>query len=169
MLPFDNYVVVVEDLSATDLRDTLELSCASVGGGGFLQVSALRYTCDLGADPGSQARDVVILGPDPGPEDDVSVIDAEGVVDESVGPIDVVTNSFTAAGGDGYEVLSAHPSTKLVDTDGDQVFYEAALRAYLESFAAGPDGIAHIPPNDARYAVATGEGRITIVPAEAGA
>ena len=52
VLPFDNYVVVVEGLTATDLREALELSCASVGGGGFLQVSALRYTCDLGAEPG---------------------------------------------------------------------------------------------------------------------
>ena len=77
-----------------------------------------------------------------------------------------MTNSFTAAGGDGYEVLGAHPNTKLVDTEGGQVFYERALREYLESFAAGPEGIAHIPADDARYSTETGEGRITIVPAE---
>ena len=167
VLPFDNTVVVVEGLSATDLRDTLELSCASVGGGGFLQVSALRYTCDLTAEPGSQARDVVVLGPDPGPEDDVTVVDAEGVVDESVGPIAVVTNSFTAGGGDGFEVLGAHPATRLIDTEGGTVFYERALREYLESFPAGPEGIAHVPADDARYSAETGEGRITIVAAAA--
>jgi hypothetical protein len=160
-------VVVVEDLSPTDLRDAIELSCASVGGGGFLQVSALRYTCDLGAEPGSQAQDVVVLGPEPGPEDDVTVVDADGVVDESAGPIDVVTNSFTAAGGDGYEVLGAHASTKLVDTEGGQVFYERALREYLESFGVGPGGIAHIPADDARHTDEAGEGRILIVAGDA--
>jgi hypothetical protein len=95
----------------------------------------------------------------------VTVVDAEGVVDESVGPIALVTNSFTAGGGDGYEVLGAHPATRLVDTEGGTVFYERALREYLASFPAGPEGIAHIPASDARYAAETGEGRITIVPA----
>ena len=32
---------------------------------------------------------------------DVRLLDADGNVDASVGPIDVVTNSFTASGGDG--------------------------------------------------------------------
>jgi hypothetical protein len=91
------------------------------------------------------------------------------VVDESLDPIALVTNSFTAGGGDGYDVLGAQPATRLVDTEGGTVFYERALRDHLESFPAGPEGTAHIPADDSRYSAETGEGRITVIPAATGA
>jgi 5'-nucleotidase len=166
VLPFDDDLVVATGLAASDLRDVLELSCASLGGGGFLQVSALHHTCDLGEALGSRVRDVVVTGPDPGPGDDVTVVDAEGVVDASSRPISLVTNSFSAAGGDGYEILASLPSLKFVDAGGGQVFDERALRESLASFPPA-DGIARIPADDPRYASETGEGRIVIVGAVA--
>lgn len=160
VLPFDNTVVVVRDMTAEDLATTLEISCANRGGGGFLQPSALSYTCDYGNDEGSRLRSVVI---DVGDGSSVTVVDEAGAVEGGVGPINVLTNSFTSDGGDGYDAFGAADKVKLLADGGEQIYYERSLREYLESFPAGDDGVARVPADDARYADEEGDGRITLI------
>ncbi|MEJ7846036.1 MAG: hypothetical protein WKF93_10355, partial [Acidimicrobiales bacterium] len=76
--------------------------------------------------------------------------------------VDVVTNNFTAGGGDGYTVLAGLPSVLLRDGEGVAFAYERAFREYLLGFPEGPDGIAVLPAGDTRYSDPDGEGRITI-------
>jgi len=162
VMAFDNHLVTV-DLSAAEGQEMLDLSCDSVGGGGFLQVSHLALTCDLTRDEGSRAVDVRYTAGTPDTSDDVVIVDADGVAQDTV-PIRVITNQFTAAGGDGYAVLAGKRPTSLVNEASEPVFYEQALREYLGSFPmAGDPGLPTIPASDARYAAETGEGRITIV------
>jgi hypothetical protein len=91
------------------------------------------------------------------------VVDAEGVVDISVGPVDVITNSFTAGGGDGYEAFAAAENVTLRADDDAQITYERAFREYLESFPAGEDGVPVIGADDPAYAEELGDGRITLI------
>jgi 5'-nucleotidase len=161
VMAFDNHLVTV-DLSAAEAQQMLELSCDSVGGGGFLQVADLVMTCDLTREPGSHAVDVRFTAGTPETDDDVVIIDAQGVVQETL-PIRVVTNQFTAAGGDGFDVLAARPATSLVNEASEPIFYEQALREYLATFPTGADDLPTIPASDTRYASETGEGRITII------
>lgn len=161
VMAFDNHLVTI-DLTATEAQEMLDLSCDSVGGGGFLQVADLVLTCDLAHDADPRAVDVWATAGTPQTDDDVLIVDADGVAQETL-PIRVVTNQFTAAGGDGYDVLARRPATSLVNEAAEPVFYEQALREYLGSFPPGADGLPTIPASDARYAAETGEGRITIV------
>lgn len=163
VLPFDNTLVSVDAVSASDLKAVLERSCESNGGGGFLQVSGITYTCDLTREAGDQAISVTFTNGTIDTADDLEVIDDAGVVAE-VGPFRIVTNQFTAAGGDDYPVLAALSSTRLVTAAGTQIFYEQALRRYLQTFpATGEDEVPTILATDPRYAAEEGEGRITIV------
>jgi 5'-nucleotidase len=168
VMAFDNRLVTVDLVNEEVLR-MLDQSCGSIGGGGFLQVAALAYTCDLTQPEGSRAVDVRFTGGTPATEDDVPIEAIEGAdVDQTT--IRVITNHFTAAGGDGYDVLADKTPTTLVNEESEPVFYEQAFREYLESFPlAGDDQVPTIPASDPRYAAKTGEGRITIIggPADA--
>jgi 2',3'-cyclic-nucleotide 2'-phosphodiesterase (5'-nucleotidase family) len=161
-MAFDNRLVTV-DLVNDEVLQMLDLSCGSIGGGGFLQVAALAYTCDLTQPEGSRAVDVRFTAGTPETEDDVPIESFEGMdVDQTT--IRVITNHFTAAGGDGYDVLADKPATTLVNEAQEPVFYEQAFREYLESFPrAGDEQLPTIPASDVRYAAETGEGRITII------
>ncbi|MGD8486437.1 MAG: 5'-nucleotidase C-terminal domain-containing protein [Chloroflexota bacterium] len=159
VLPFLNYVVVVQDLSAEDFAATLQIACENRGGGGFMQASGVSYTCDYTGESVA-LRDAVI---DAGDGTTVTVVDAEGVVDTSVGPVDVITNSFTAGGGDGYEAFAAAENVTLRADDDAQITYERAFREYLESFPAGEDGVPVIGADDPAYAEELGDGRITLI------
>lgn len=162
VMAFDNRLVTV-DLTSAEALEMLELSCASVGGGGFLQVADLVLTCDLTRPEGSQAVDVRFTDGTLETDDDVLIVDAEGVAQETL-PIRVVTNHFTAAGGDGYSMLADKTPTTLVNEAQEPVFYEQAFREYLESFpVAGDPALPTIPASDPRYAAERGEGRITII------
>jgi Raf kinase inhibitor-like YbhB/YbcL family protein len=159
-MAFDNRLVTV-DLTAEEVLQMLDLSCGSVGGGGFLQVAALEYTCDLTRGEGSRAVDVRFTAGTPETDDDVPIEVAENA-DQTT--IRVITNHFTAEGGDGYDVLAGKTPTTLVNEDEEPVFYEQAFREYLESFpVAGDPALPTIPASDPRYAAEAGEGRITIL------
>jgi 5'-nucleotidase len=159
VLPFLNYVVVVQDLTAEDFAATLQTACENRGGGGFMQASGVSYTCDYTGESVSLS-DVVI---DAGDGTSVTVVDADGMVDTSVGPVDVITNSFTAGGGDGYEAFAAAESVTLRAADDAQITYERAFREYLESFPAGDDGVPVIGADVPAYAEELSDGRITLV------
>jgi hypothetical protein len=159
VLPFLNMVVVIQDLSAEDLAATLQVACESRGGGGFMQPAAISYTCDYTGES-IALRDVVI---DAGDGSSVTLVDSEGVVDASVGPIDVITNSFTARGGDGYDAFGAAEKVSLRSDDDAQIHYERSFREYLQSFPAGEDGVPVISADNAAYANEMGDGRITLI------
>lgn len=168
LLPFDNTMSVVEDISAEELKTILERSCEAVGGGGFLQVSGLRYTCDMGAEVGSRVRDVVHTAATKDESDDVVVIDAAGVIAATEVSMRIVTNSFTANGGDAYPTLAEADKTRLVDAAQAAIFYERALREYLVTFPeAGDPALPTLTADDPRYAQEAGEGRITILTPDA--
>jgi 5'-nucleotidase len=163
VLPFDNRMVSIDDLTAADLDAVLEHSCASNGGGGFLQAAGFSYVCDLTRLPGDQAVEVTYTGGTSDPADDVVLVDAEGV-ETGAGPIRLVTIDFTANGGDGYTMLADRPFTRLTTADQAPILYEQALREYLASFSvAGDPALPTIPADDPRYAAPEGEGRIQII------
>jgi len=159
VLPFLNLLVVVQDLSAEDFAATLLNACENRGGGGFMQASAISYTCDYSGES-VVLRDAVI---DAGDGTMVTVVDGDGNVDTSVGSVDVITNSFTAGGGDGYDAFGAAEKISLRSDDDAQVHYERSFREFLEALPAGEDGIPVISADDPVYADELSDGRITLI------
>ena len=166
LLPFDNRFALFVDMNATQLKEVFERSCASgtSGGGQFLQVSGLKVTCKR-----SNAAQV-IGNPASGLQygkvttagsrvvsltlaDGTKLVD-NGAVVAGAPAVDVITNSFTASGGDNYPTFGAATSKVLGYS------YEEALYRYLLSFPKGADGLPTIPSTDTRYK-SGGEGRIT--------
>ena len=78
----------------------------------------------------------------------------------------IVTNNFTARGGDNYatfEDKAASTKVNLVDDDGIAISYEQAWREYLLSFpVSGSPSLPTIAASDGRYKVG-GEGRIVLL------
>jgi 2',3'-cyclic-nucleotide 2'-phosphodiesterase (5'-nucleotidase family) len=170
LLPFDNRLVAITNVSAADIKEILERSCSvgTSGGGQFLQVGGLKVTCSRSgtamvvSNPtgdsyagsvttaGTRVKDVTL-------NDGRSLV-KDGVVVAGAPAVTVVTNNFTAEGGDNYPTLA-----KLVKV-GFGVSYEQALYDYLLSFAKNSAGLPEIPATDARYNKSTGEGRFTWLP-----
>jgi 5'-nucleotidase len=169
LLPFDNRFALFTDMSATQLKEVFERSCASgtSGGGQFLQIAGLKVTCKrsntaqvVGNPPsGLQYGTVTTAGSRVVSltlTDGTKLID-NGAVVVGAPAVDVITNSFTAVGGDNFPTFGAAKSKVLGYS------YEEALYRYLLSFPKGADGLPTIPASDARYK-SGGEGRITWQP-----
>ncbi len=166
LLPFDNRFALFTDMSATQLKEVFERSCASgtSGGGQFLQVAGLKVTCkrsntaQVVGNPSSgfQYGGVTTAGSRVVSltlADGTKLVD-NGAVVAGAPAVDVITNSFTAIGGDNFPTFGAANSKVLGYS------YEEALYRYLLSFPKGTDGLPTIPSSDARYK-SGGEGRIT--------
>jgi hypothetical protein len=82
------------------------------------------------------------------------LIDAGKVV-AGAPSVTIVTNNFTADGGDNFPTLAALKKSAF------GISYEEALYEYLLSFAAGSSGLPTIPASDKRYSASTGEKRFT--------
>lgn len=129
-LPFANDLAVLRDFSIADLAATLEKAVDGVttpgdrgASGGFLQVSGIVFSYRPEAPAGSRVVAISLTdGTALWNEDD-------GVV--YGGTVDVVTNSFTAAGGDGFTELATYPAINL------SVGYADVLIAYLEDGLSG--------------------------------
>jgi 5'-nucleotidase len=170
LLPFDNRLVAITQVSAADIKEILERSCSvgTSGGGQFLQVAGMKVTCSRGgtaivvSNPtgdsyagkvttaGTRVRDVTLL--------DGRALVKDGAVVASAPAVTIVTNNFTADGGDNYPTLA-----KLVKV-GFGVSYEQALYDYLLSFPKNSAGLPEIPSSDVRYSKTTGEARFTWLP-----
>ena len=166
LLPFDNRFALFNDMSATQLKEVFERSCAigTSGGWQFLQIAGLKVTCkrsntaqvvgnpasglQYGAvtTPGSRVVSLTLA-------DGTKLVD-NGAVVAGAPLVDVITNSFTATGGDNFPTFGAATSKVLGYS------YEEALYRYLLSFPKTADGLPTIPASDARYK-SGGEGRIT--------
>ncbi|MGA1609483.1 MAG: bifunctional metallophosphatase/5'-nucleotidase [Candidatus Nanopelagicaceae bacterium] len=170
LLPFDNRLVAITSVSAADIKEIFERSCAvgTSGGGQFLQVSGLKVSCSRSGTamvvsnpvgdsyagsvttPGTRVRDITLA-------DGRALVTAGSVV-TGAPSVTVVTNSFTAEGGDNYPTLA-----KLTKV-GFGISYEQALYDYVTSFPKNSGGLPEIPESDLRYSKVTGEGRITWLP-----
>lgn len=157
VLPFDNFLTVVRGVTPAELKTILERSGASLPGQGgqFLQVSGFRVTYDVTKPVGNRVSTVTL-------EDGTPIV-AGGAVQAGAPSVSVVTNSFTASGGDDFPTFAAKTDrVRLLDATGSSVSYEQAWREYLQSFpSAGSPGLPTIPASDTRYAP-PGEGRITV-------
>ncbi|MEY2763224.1 MAG: hypothetical protein RLZZ43_1039 [Actinomycetota bacterium] len=169
LLPFDNRFSVFSNMTAAQLKEVFERSCAigTSGGGQFLQISGLKVTCKrsgtaqvVGTPPaGLQYGAVTTAGSrvtSLSLSDGTKLVD-NGAVVAGAPAVDVITNSFTAVGGDNFPTFGAAASKVLGYS------YEEALYRYLLSFPKGADGLPTVPASDARYK-SGGEGRITWVP-----
>jgi 5'-nucleotidase len=167
LLPFGNTLVAMTGVTPTQLKSIFERSCAisTSGGGQFLQVSGIKVVClrsgtaqvvstpSAGASvgeittEGSRVKSITLS--------DGRALVTEGAPVAGAPNVTIVTNNFTADGGDNYPTLAALKKSAF------GIDYEVALYDYLRSFPAGSAGLPTIPATDARYQALTGEGRIT--------
>jgi 5'-nucleotidase/UDP-sugar diphosphatase len=155
-----NVVSVVQDVTPADLKQILERSASTTGGGQFLQIGTLRVVYDLSqtfqvietdgtvTTPGNRVVSAVL-------EDGTKMVD-NGAVVTGAPNVAIVTNSFTADGGDNYPWLGSNPNKVLFPTT-----YEQAWVEYLLSFPAPAGGLPTIP--DSGPYQPGGEGRITLL------
>jgi hypothetical protein len=97
---------------------------------------------------------------------DGTVMVTGGVVQAGAPNVRIVTNNFTANGGDNYPTLAGNPAkTTLRTAGGLAIPYELPAREYLQGFPIGGlNGLPFVPATDLRYTpFPTGtETRITI-------
>ncbi len=128
VLPFSNFLSVVNDVSVSDLRALLEFSVARApaADGRFGQVGGLMFAYDPTRAAGQRVFDISLL-------DGTMLLDDFNVVFDGV--LDLVTNSFTAADGDGY------PFSMLgLEFENYGVSYQQALFNYIQD-AEGLNGV----------------------------
>jgi 2',3'-cyclic-nucleotide 2'-phosphodiesterase (5'-nucleotidase family)/predicted AlkP superfamily phosphohydrolase/phosphomutase len=120
VLPFGN-VAATAEISGTELKEMLEHGVAAMpeSSGGFPQVSGICFTYDVTAAPGSRVRSVVKQN------DDGSCSTEQLDLSDSA-TYTLVTNDFTAAGGDGYPNIRDRATTRDVL---DQVVADAIAKA----------------------------------------
>lgn len=158
-----NAVSVVQGVTPTELKSILERSVSSIGGGQFLQIGGLRIVVDLTR----QAQVITSAGVVTTEGQrvlsaqlaDGTFIIQNGAVVSGAPNVSIVTNSFTAAGGDNYPWLAARAAS----TVQFPATYEQALVEYLLTFPAGASGLPTISASDLRYAPG-GENRIDTTP-----
>jgi len=167
LLPFGNTLVAVTDVSPTQLKEIFERSCSisTSGGGQFLQISGMKVVClrngtaqvvstpATGANVGSITTEGTRVK-------SITLTDGRSIVSNGslvagAPSVTMVTNNFTADGGDNYPALAALKKSAF------GIDYEVALYEYLRTFPAGAAGLPTIPDTDARYKALTGEGRFT--------
>ncbi len=145
VLPFANFITVVNNVTPADLKVIFERSGEGLPGEGgqFLQVSGLTVNFDPNQPVGSRVVALELA--------DGTAIVNDGVVVPGAPTVRVVTNNFTADGGDNYPTFANNADKLQLPSS-----YELSLREYLEE-------IGTITASDVRYAPG-GEGRIVILP-----
>lgn len=146
VLPFGNGVTVIPGVTPADLKAAFELSISRypAASGGFLHVAGMTVVYDPAREVGSRVVEITL--------EDGRAIVSDGAVAAGAPSVTVVTNSFTAGGGDGYAMLKDYDVQIPLPTS-----YERALRDYLASLGT-------ISASDARYA-SGGEARIMFLAA----
>lgn len=154
-LPFGNTQVALVDMTPTDIKAMFERSAASVGGGAFLQIAGATVTYDLSKDSqvidpdgkittaGNRVTTLTLA-------DGTKIVEAGKVV-SGAPKITLVTNGFTARGGDDYVMLKKYSQVQL------GADYADTLVAFLQSFPK----TGNTPVVPAKYE--TAEGRTTIL------
>ena len=145
MLPFSNFVSIVNPLTPEQFKSALENSVSSIefGSGRFSQIAGFSIVYDTTGVPDESRIISATL-------DDGTAIVADKAVVEGAPSVYVVTNSFVAAGGDSYDEFEAAGFINLGSS------YQKALFDYLVA-ADGANGV--ISMEDYPEG---GEGRIVI-------
>ena len=167
LLPFGNTLVAVTNVSPKELKEIFERSCSisTSGGGQFLQISGMKVIClrngtaQVVSTPASGAT-VGSITTEGTRVKSITLTDGRAIVSNGAlvagaPSVTMVTNNFTADGGDNYPALAALKKSAF------GIDYEVSLYEYLRTFPAGAAGLATIPDTDARYKALTGEGRFT--------
>jgi 5'-nucleotidase len=128
---FANFVVVAEDVPAAKIKQVLEHSVASIGGGQFGQWSGLRFSYDPRLPAGSRIVDVLLENAGSG-GGELLIID-EGQVVPGAPAIDLATIDFLANGGDAYPLAD-------LDFSLFSITYTQALENYLTAPAGSVFG-----------------------------
>jgi len=156
VLPFNNFLTVVSDVTPANVKAIFERSAASLpyAGGQFLQVSGITVTYHISETVGNRVIEVLL-------EDGTAIVE-DGEVVAGAPNIRIVTNSFTASGGDDYTTFASNSNkTQLLDANGLTISYERGWRDYLKTFPV-QEGYPTVPVNDPRYQPG-GEGRILVL------
>jgi len=167
LLPFGNTLVAVTNVSPKELKEIFERSCSisTSGGGQFLQISGMKVVClrngtaQVVSTPASGAT-VGSITTEGTRVKSITLTDGRAIVSNGAlvagaPSVTMVTNNFTADGGDNYPALAALKKSAF------GIDYEVSLYEYLRTFPAGAAGLPTIPDTDARYKALTGEGRFT--------
>ena len=167
LLPFGNTLVAVTNVSPKELKEIFERSCSisTSGGGQFLQISGMKVVClrngtaQVVSTPASGAT-VGSITTEGTRVKSITLTDGRAIVSNGAlvagaPSVTMVTNNFTADGGDNYPALAALKKSAF------GIDYEVSLYEYLRTFPAGAAGLATIPDTDARYKALTGDGRFT--------
>ena len=156
MVPFSNFLTILEDMSPAQVKDLLENAVSRVDGatggtGRFAQVAGVSFTYDPSATamqidddgnittPGERVQSAVL--------DDGTALVTGGFVVPGAPPVTVSMVDFLARGGDQYPV-GDHPFTVI------GVSYQQALSAYIQGPLAGQITADQYP--------AGGEGRVAV-------
>lgn len=170
VMAFSNDLSVIRNVTPTDLKEVLEHSASRLpdAGGQFLQIAGLQVTYNISqtaqvnedgrvTTAGERVREVML--------DNGTVIVKNGEVVAGAPNVDLLTNSYTAGGGDAYFWFANNTDQALLrDNNGQVLSYRQAWTDYLKTFPEKEiDGqsLPTIPASDERYQ-AGGEGRITI-------
>ncbi|MEM9742787.1 MAG: 5'-nucleotidase C-terminal domain-containing protein [Pseudomonadota bacterium] len=122
VLPFANSVVVLNGVTVADLVGALENSVSDFPGTGgqFLQVSGFRFKF---SESDNSILSITL--------DDGTLVYTATEGDVYGGTFDLVTNSFLAGGGDGYDEFESLAALDI------SVNYGEALRRYIETSLGG--------------------------------
>lgn len=144
ILPFSNFVSVLEPIGPEAFLSALENSVSQVPerDGRFLQIAGFTLVYDTTQAAGSRVVSATL--------DDGTSIVADGEVVDGAPDVYIVTNSFTAAGGDDYDEFADLSFTNIGPS------YQRVLFEYLRA-ESGLDGTV-----TAEEYPAGGEGRIVI-------
>jgi 2',3'-cyclic-nucleotide 2'-phosphodiesterase (5'-nucleotidase family) len=160
LLPFDNTMRVVQNVTPTRLLELLD----NRGTSGLYQVSGLELVYDTNTSGDSTVYEIdsiTLINPD---NSTVLLVDNGAVVaGQENTEIDVVTNSYVG----NNDIDDVTTQVDLTDTGGGKIFYEQSLREYLQDTTNFPEtdqfGVGPLPTiddQDQRYQP-NGEGRIT--------
>ncbi|MEL7120429.1 MAG: 5'-nucleotidase C-terminal domain-containing protein, partial [Bacteroidota bacterium] len=132
MLPFSNTVVVLDPITPTQFKTVLENSVSSIPGasGRFSQVAGCEIVYNPFGDPQTtnEQDEIVLFDGDriiSATLADGTEIIKDGEVVDGAPNIYIVTNSFTAAGGDEYYVFDGLTSTQIAPS------YQRALFDFI--------------------------------------
>lgn len=165
LLPFDNVLVAVTDVTPGQMKSIFERSCSisTSGGGQFLQTSGLKVVClraglvQVVSNPaaGANSGEITTAG---ARVKSITLSDGralvkDGAVVAGAPSVTIVTNNFTAGGGDNYPTLAGLKKFAF------GISYEASLFEYISSFPKNSAGLPTIPATDVRYKNLTGEAR----------
>lgn len=142
ILPFDNYVAVVYGVTPQALKDMLESAVSrwEFGDGRFLQIAGFRFVWDPrqpGTTFATPANTMTAVASAGSRIQRIEFLDGTLIYDAQTGAwyedtIDVVTNNFTAVGGDGFSFTGNNPVVPELPRVNLPYSYQQALYDYIE-------------------------------------